>query len=478
MKRVTKLVAAALAALLLLAIAACGNGVSFEGKALKTGKVGEEYADTVATGAEGVYYELDYEDQLPKGLVLAEDGSITGIPEEAGTVSFTVFMTDEESGDYRQADFSVTIEKGELIYTASALPDAETGEPYLQSVATATGAPEIGYALKEGSSLPAGLALSEAGEISGTPEAVSDGVAFTVVASAEGCDPVEAQFTIKVVEGDSGPTDLGYIVFEGMTLPDGEVGTAYNESIRTAYGVPGITYKIKYVGGIGLPKGLSYNSLGFIVGTPQNSTVGELRFNVVASADGYESVTAEFRLRVYDVYQQTNQFEAEYIVVDNLVGAGYSGSASGLRMLQSTFVNASNGWILGYLNKGVSFDFVIEAKQATSAALVLGVGSEWGTLNMTNSKFKIFVNGTELDYGSFTIEGAGSDASAQKFQKIEISPEVQLVAGENTITFEVIDLGTSFGGGTATAQGPLFDFIRLEGASGEIGWRPRVANIA
>lgn len=475
---ITKKIGAILAAGLLLAgLTACGGGDSlqFEGRALASGSVGTAYSDTVSANAEGIYYELDYDDSLPLGLYLAEDGAITGTPEEAGDFTFTIFATDPKD-NYQEAEFSIHIEKGSLSYTGNALQDGTTGEPYVQSVGTAAGAEDVSYALKAGSALPAGLSLAEDGQISGVPEAAGS-AEFTVVASANGCDPAEASFTLNIAEGSAeaaGPTDLGYIVFEGWTLPDGQVGEAYSESVRRAYGVPDISYEIKYIGGIGFPKGISFNELGVIAGTPGDSTSGVMRFNIIASAEGCEPVSVECQLRIYDVYQQTNVMEAEHIDVSSLKGAGYSGSASGLAMIQS-YAKASGGKALGYLNTAASFAFAVTSAEETTANLILGLGTEWGDLTLTPKTFKVYVNGQELDYGSIAIpdNGAGNDMA---FDRYTLSPAVSLKAGENIIGFEILDSEDTGGVGTATAKGPIFDCLEIGGASCEIGWRPRVAN--
>jgi hypothetical protein len=472
MKKVKALLAAAL---LLVGLTACGGGTDFqfEGKTLAPGSVGAAYNDTVSAGAEDIYYELDYDDNLPLGLYLAEDGAVTGTPEEAGDFTFTIFATDPED-NYKEAEFSIHIEKGALSYTGKALEDGAAGEPYVQSVGTAAGAEGVTYALKADSALPAGLSLAEDGQISGVPEA-SGSAEITVVASANGCDPVEAVFTLNISEGSAeaaGPTDLGHIVFEGWTLPDGQVGEAYSESVRKAYGVPNISYEIKYIGGIGFPKGVSFNELGVIAGTPGDSTSGVMRFNIIASAEGCEPVSVECQLRIYDVYEQTNVMEAEHIDVSSLKGAGYSGSASGLAMIQS-YAKASGGKALGYLNTAASFEFAITSTEETTANLILG--TEWGDLTLTPKTFKVYVNGQELDYGSIAIpdNGAGNDMA---FDRYTLSPSVSLKAGENIIGFEILDSEDTGGVGTATAKGPIFDCLEIGGASCEIGWRPRVAN--
>ena len=65
----------------LFCITGCSGNVKFEGKALEGAKVGEAYNQSVSIGQDGMTYELDYTDNLPLGLVLAEDGTITGTPE-------------------------------------------------------------------------------------------------------------------------------------------------------------------------------------------------------------------------------------------------------------------------------------------------------------------------------------------------------------------------------------------------------------
>ncbi len=476
MKRIkTVFITAAL--VLAIVVIATMSGCKFvlESKELKKGKVGVQYTDTVAGKGKDIYYELGADDQLPAGLILYDDGTITGIPEEAGTVTFTVIaldLNDEETS----AEFTLEIEKGTITYTAKDLPEASVGEPYLQNLATAEGIENINYSLKQGSELPAGLTLSQNGELSGIPEAEAENLSFTVVASASGCDSAEATFTLTVSGGSSsGPTDLGKIVFEDFTLPDGLVGEEYNQSVRKAYGVPGITYSIKYIGGKGLPDGLEYNSLGIIAGTPENSTSGVLTFNITAKAEGFDSVTVKVSLRVLDVYVATNRFEAEYIDVSSLRGAGYSGSASGLSMLER-YQNASNGRVLSYLNCPIEFSFNFTAAQATTAKLTLCLGNNmWGDFSVSSKIFKVYLNGEELAYDAFTLRQLGSGQSTE-FNAYTLSCTLNLIQGDNVLTFEVLESVEVSGIGTATAMGPIVDYVQIDEAQGEIGWRPRVAN--
>ena len=207
--------------------------------------------------------------------------------------------------------------------------------------------PNITYAVKEGSTLPAGLNLSPSGELSGIPSQAADSVTFTIVASAEGCDPVEATYTVKIEQGEHKEEDLGKIVFEDFALPDGLVGDEYSQNIGRAYGVPDITYKVRFTAGAGLPAGLKANNdLGIISGTPTDSTDSQIRFRVIASAEGCEDVTAYVTLNVFDKYVAATKFETEYVdTVNKLSGAGYSSAPSGRGMIQRCPLTSNGGGV-------------------------------------------------------------------------------------------------------------------------------------
>ena len=154
----------------------------------------------------------------------------------------------------------------------------------------------------------------------------------------------------------------------------------------------------------------------------------------------------------------------------------YAGSApSGTGLIQST-PNASNGYFLGYLNKALSFSFEFTATQATSAKLILHLGSEVGNFTYDPTMFAITVNGTEINYGSFDVRQIGTSTADFGFTAIEISPSIDLVEGDNVITFEIFNSDKATG--TFNAVGCLFDCIEFSGYSGEVGWRPKVANLA
>lgn len=177
-----------------------GGKITYKATALADATVGEAYTGTVATatGASDIRYALKEGSSLPAGLTLSQTGRLGGTPTAvAENVRFTV-VASAEGAESAEAEFTITVAKQQISYRGTTLEEATVGQAYSRSVATATNAEDITYALKQGSTLPAGLTLSADGTVSGTPTEAVDNATFTVVASADGYDPVEAQFVLSV----------------------------------------------------------------------------------------------------------------------------------------------------------------------------------------------------------------------------------------------------------------------------------------
>lgn len=106
---------------LTLTMTACNSGsddnnyqnelISFSGKTLDAGSVGEPYEASVgvAQGAENISYSLKVGSHLPIGLSLASTGMITGTPtEEVEALTFTVVASAINTSD-AEATFIITI---------------------------------------------------------------------------------------------------------------------------------------------------------------------------------------------------------------------------------------------------------------------------------------------------------------------------------------------------------------------------------
>ena len=115
---------------------------------------------------------------LPPGLALSSAGRISGAPQAAGQFTFSVRVSDG-SGRSATASYTVTAIEALRVLT-STLPEASAGSAYGATLEATGGRPPYRWEVTEGR-LPAGLALSSAGVVSGTP---TGGAPATVVVAA------------------------------------------------------------------------------------------------------------------------------------------------------------------------------------------------------------------------------------------------------------------------------------------------------
>ena len=143
--------------------------------------------------------------------------------------------------------------------TTTTLLDGTVGTSYSQTL-TATGTVPITWSVVSGN-LPNGLNLnSSSGAILGTP--TNEGTSYFTVRAVDARGQHERQLSITVGK----QVDSAKITT--TTLPDGTVGTSYNQTL-TATGTTPITWSV--VSG-NLPNGLNLNSTtGAITGTPTTS---------------------------------------------------------------------------------------------------------------------------------------------------------------------------------------------------------------
>ncbi len=209
-------------------------------------------ADDVANFPD-ITYSLANGSLLPSGLTLSSDGTISGTPDkECRDYKFSVTAGAIGYSD-TTFEYSISI-YFDIVYSSAELARGSYGKTYTAFIGTAECEAPVTYALKSGSSLPAGLQLTAGGYITGKPtEACS--VTFTVVASSAYADPVEATYSLKI-----DPT------FDSATaLPNAKTGVQYLGSVATAQGSFDVKYEV--VGGM-VPIGMTLSSDGTLSGTP------------------------------------------------------------------------------------------------------------------------------------------------------------------------------------------------------------------
>lgn len=149
--------------------------------------------------------------------------------------------------------------------TTTSLANGTVGTAYSASLAATGGAGTLTWSLASGSSLPAGLSLSNAGAISGTPTTAGT-TKFTVkVTDASGGKqgPVSATKQLSLIVE---PAPLTVVT---TSLPSGVANAAYSEPLQASGGTPPYTWTV--APGSSLPTWLTISGSGTswtISGTP------------------------------------------------------------------------------------------------------------------------------------------------------------------------------------------------------------------
>jgi Putative Ig domain len=141
---------------------------------LPAGTAGSAYSSLVAASGGTTPYTYSAA-SLPNGLSInSATGAITGTPAQSsvGTASVTIKVTDstKPSAQSAASNLTLTISGGPaLTLTTTTLPNATLNTAYSATLAATGGVTPYTFTLANGTSLPAGLTLSSAGAISGTP---------------------------------------------------------------------------------------------------------------------------------------------------------------------------------------------------------------------------------------------------------------------------------------------------------------------
>jgi uncharacterized repeat protein (TIGR01451 family) len=103
---------------------------------------------------------------LPQGLTLNADGTITGTPAVSGSFTFSVKVTDAQD-NYATATLTLRVFEP-IIVAGTTLASAGINQPYSATVSATGGFPPYTWTVF-GGALPAGLSLTPAGVVTGTP---------------------------------------------------------------------------------------------------------------------------------------------------------------------------------------------------------------------------------------------------------------------------------------------------------------------
>lgn len=204
-------------------------------------------------------------------------GSPSGAISLAVGISISVTVTAQDRST--QKTYSVAVTRGaplSLAPPAGTLAQGTVGASYDLDFVASGGLSPRTYSLAAGA-LPAGLTLSSAGALSGTPTAANT-FNFSITATDGQNETITAAYTLEIVA----PT----IALSPATLPAATVATAYSQTITATGGSGPYSYTVQSGS---LPAGLTLASNGTLSGTP--TAGGSFAFTVVAT-DAFGSTGA------------------------------------------------------------------------------------------------------------------------------------------------------------------------------------------
>lgn len=247
-----------------------GGALTVSPTSLPNGTQGTPYTQTVsASGGSSPYTFAVTAGALPAGLTLNPNtGAITGTPSGSGPASFTIQATDSVGNTGSQA-YNINIGTVSLTVTPASLPSGTQNMPYGQTLGATggTGGPYT-FAIS-GGALPAGLALSSAGVISGTPTG-SGPSSFTVRALDAQGNAGTRLYTVNI--------GTASLTVNPATLPAAVKGHPYSQTVTATGGTAPYTFSISDGA---LPPGLTLNpATGLISGAPTG--IGDVTFTVMA----------------------------------------------------------------------------------------------------------------------------------------------------------------------------------------------------
>lgn len=292
MRRTRIIVFAALAAALLVVPAAWALKIAKTQP--PTGYVGASYyfdfQPEDGQGCSPYSWSVD-SGSFPPGLsISSDDGIVTGTPTQVG--SFTFYLELKScAGNTTQSQFTINIEQKLTIATNSPLPDGGINQPYGPVQLTATGGTVSAWSIQSGS-LPAGITLTSAGVIAGTPTQAGT---FEIVAFARTSDGksdtkrIRLTITAPLVLGGPGGTPPA----SEPVARNGKIGSTLSWAVQATGGSSPYTYSA-----IGtLPEGITLATDGKVTGTYEEAGVFDVTFRVTDAKGATDDLKVRFNVK-------------------------------------------------------------------------------------------------------------------------------------------------------------------------------------
>lgn len=227
---------------------------------------------------------------LPAGMSLSTDGKISGTPTVSGAYNATVKVVDANNRSASKAINGNILPA--LAIAAVTIPDVYVNSAMSSVQLNASGGKSPYQWSVSSGSLPAGVSLSTAGVLSGTPTATGT-YSFTIAAT-----------DLNNVKTTRALTMVSYAppVVANAPSSDGYIGTSFSHTFSVTGGKSAYTWRISSGS---LPTGLTLNaSTGALSGTPSSS--GTFSYTVEVKDANARVATRAVTQTIYNVMAITN----------------------------------------------------------------------------------------------------------------------------------------------------------------------------
>jgi hypothetical protein len=223
--------------------------------AVSSGTAGASFSQTFTqSGANGTATFSLASGTLPSGLSLSASGVLSGTPTQTGSFPITVKVTDSNGCTGTGPTYNLVIGCQTISVTNPGVASGTVGTAFSQTF-TKSGA--IGTAtFTTSSTLPAGLTLSAAGVLSGTPTQPGTFPIVVTVTDSNGCTGTGATYTLVI--------NCQTITVTNPSTNTGTVDAPFSQTFTQGGAIGTATFTTSST----LPAGLTLSSTGVLFGTP------------------------------------------------------------------------------------------------------------------------------------------------------------------------------------------------------------------